>query len=580
MSGSRWGKRIGNLRQEYDNDRAYLWACDLSAPTLGYSVRYHSRLILVRRQALCILCGLLVLVGVALHRDYGMSWDEPADRLNAFVSAKYVALKLAPALVNQQPRLAEIPNLQGYRDADHGVLFMLPLAGLEALVAGPEPAAWAYRRHLAVFLLFIVGVWATYRLGAIRQSSWAWGVVGAGLLVLSPRMFGEAFYNYKDIVFLSLFAVGIFTLTRLLRRPTAGRVLLHALATAAAVDVRSMGVLLLLLTLGFGALEMAYRPLRRRALAGVTALYLPLAVGLVVLGWPYLWEHPVGNFVAALRSFGHYAKPMDVFYWGHFESIQALPWHYAPVWLLITTPVPYVVLFLMGVVKQVRTVWVAGPVRWLRHTAARRDLLLLMWFFGPLLGVILLHSTIYDGWRHLYFVYPAFVLLALQGVRMLWQAWKQGAQEGTSHRLVRRAAGVMLGGLALSTGWVAWRMVAEHPFQYAYFSFLPGDVIEQNFERDYWGLSVKQGLEWVLAHDARPHVAVAMDERTDITMLINAKMLPPADRARLRFVPPARADYFFSIYRWHPQPYPRSMGQPVHDIRVGGARILTVLRRP
>ena len=124
--------------------------------------------------------GLLTLLGLALHRDYGMGWDEPAERLNAFVSAKYVALKLAPELVRRQSRLADIPDLRRYRDADHGVLFMLPWVGLEALRPGPDPAEWAYRRHLAGFLLFVAGAWAVYRLGRARLGSWRWGLVGAG----------------------------------------------------------------------------------------------------------------------------------------------------------------------------------------------------------------------------------------------------------------------------------------------------------------------------------------------------------------------------------------------------------------
>lgn len=525
--------------------------------------------------------GLLVLLGVALHRDYGMGWDEPAERLNAFVSAKYVALKLAPELARRQPRLADIPDLRRHRDADHGVLFMLPWVGLEALRPGPDPAEWAYRRHLAGFLLFVAGAWAVYRLGRVRLGSWRWGLMGAGLLVLSPRIFAEAFYNYKDIVFLSLFALAVLTLTRLLRRPTAGRALVHALATAAAIDVRTMGVLLPVLTLGFGALEIWARPARRRGLAAVLALYLPVLAALVVLGWPYLWESPWANFRAALSSFGHYAKPLEVFYLGQFVSIQALSWHYGPVWLLITTPLPYVLLFAVGLVGVGRELRQLGVGRWLRRTASRHDLLVLAWFFGPLLGVVVLHSAIYDGWRHLYFVYPAFVLLAVQGLRRLWQVWRQ--RNASLHAKPASAvAGVALLLVVLGAAQVAWRMATEHPFQYAYFSFLPGRVVEQNFERDYWGLSVKQGLDWVLAHDARPVVPVSMDRRTEMTLRINAKMLPPAIRARLRIVPPdsAAGGYFLSIHRWHPGAYPAGAGRLVHSVRVGGAVILTVLRRP
>ncbi|MDB5271263.1 MAG: hypothetical protein JWP58_4303 [Hymenobacter sp.] len=524
--------------------------------------------------------GLLAVLGCALYRDYGMGWDEPAERLNAFVSAKYVALKLAPELAKRQPRLADIPDLRHYPDADHGVLFMLPWVGLEALRPGPDPAEWAYRRHLAGFLLFVAGAWAVYRLGRVRLGNWRWGLVGAGLLVLSPRIFAEAFYNYKDIVFLSLFALAVLTLTRLLRRPTAGRALLHALATAAAIDVRTMGTLLPLLTLGFGALEMWARPVRRRGLAAALALYLPVLVALVVLAWPYLWDNPWENFRAALSSFGHYAIPIDVFYMGQFMSTQTLPWHYAPVWLLITTPVPYVLLFAVGLVGAGRELLRAGLGRWLRRTGSRHDLLLLAWFLGPLLGVMLLHSAIYDGWRHLYFVYPAFVLLAAQGLRLVWRQWQQPMP--AAGRGKAWVAGASLLAVALGTAQVAWRMATEHPFQYVYFSFLPGRVIEQNFERDYWGLSVKQGLQWVLAHDVRPAVPVSMDSLTEMTLRINTKMLPPPARARLRIVPPdsAAGGYFLSIHRWHPGPYPAGAGRPVHSIRAGGAVILTVLRRP
>ena len=523
---------------------------------------------------------MLLVLGAALHRDYGMGWDEPADKLNALVSAKYVALKLAPALAQRQPRLAELPDLHQHRDADHGVLFMLPLVVAEALWPGPDPALWAYWRHLLGFLLFVAGVWAVYRLGAAQQASWRWGLVGAGLLVLSPRIFAEAFYNYKDVVLFSLFALAMLTLTRLLREPTPGRVLLHAMACAAAIDVRSIGVLLPLLTLGFGALEAGCRPVRRRGLLVALAVYLPALAVFTVLGWPYLWENPGGNFLAALRSFSQYAKPLEVFYLGRFVSIQQLPWHYAPVWIIITTPVPHVLAFLLGLGSLGWTLVQEGPRRWLRRTTARRQLLVLAWLAGPLLAVAVLHSAIYDGWRHLYFVYPAFVLLAVHGLRALWQAAQLTPRNLLQPKARMLGARVLLVGTAFGTAQVVWRMASEHPYQYSYFSFLPGPVVEQNFERDYWGLSTKQGLQWVLAHDARPQIPVSMDEATGLTLLINLKMLAPAERARLRIVSPAEAGYYFSIYRWHPGPYPASVGQPAHTIRVGGAAILTVFRRP
>ncbi|UOQ73439.1 phospholipid carrier-dependent glycosyltransferase [Hymenobacter cellulosilyticus] len=197
----------------------------------------------------------------------------------------------------------------------------------------------------------MAGTYAFYRLAARRFRSWPLGLLGAVLLWTSPRLFAEAFYNYKDLVFLAFFTLGIYTLTRLLLRPSWRWALAHALATGAAVDVRTMGVLLLGFTFFFAGLELWHRPAVRRPLLLALLLYLPAAAAVVVAGWPYLWEQPVTHFLAAFQSFSRYRSDMLVQYWGQQISVRSLPWHYVPVWLLITTPVAYSLLFGAGVIS-------------------------------------------------------------------------------------------------------------------------------------------------------------------------------------------------------------------------------------
>ncbi|MFC7667508.1 hypothetical protein ACFQT0_09000 [Hymenobacter humi] len=164
-----------------------------------------------------------------------------------------------------------------------------------------------------------------YRMGIERFGSWRWGLVGAGMLVLSPRIFAEGFYNHKDLVFMSLFALGGLTLMRLLRRPTAGRAVVHALVTALAVDVRIMGLLLPVLTAGFGALEWWARPVRRQALVRSIAVYAAASGPLMVLFWPYLWEAPVARLWECFGNFRRFRQTMQVFYLGQLVSCQRLP---------------------------------------------------------------------------------------------------------------------------------------------------------------------------------------------------------------------------------------------------------------
>ncbi|TGE20655.1 hypothetical protein E5K00_21930 [Hymenobacter aquaticus] len=526
----------------------------------------------LRRPLVLAFFAVVTLLGLALHRDYGVSWDEQLDRLNGIISVKYVALRLAPALARRQESFAAIPDMSQNEDVDHGVIFQMPLVVLEKLVGADDPRAVYFLRHLVTFFTVTAGLYAFYRLARLRFGSWVPGLLGAALLLLSPRFFAEAFYNYKDLVFLAFFTGAIYTLSRLLRRPSPGRALTHALLTGAALDVRTMGVLLVAFTVFFAALEMVYRPAIRQSLLRAVLLYVPVTAAVVVAGWPYLWENPVGHFLAAFQSFSRYRSDMLVQYWGQQISVRDLPWHYAPVWLLITTPVPYTLLFLGGVGSLGLTA-ARRPGAWLRTRTGRQDLLVAVWFFAPLAAIIGLHSVLYDGWRHLYFIYPAFLLLALRGVAA---SGADRVGSGAARWLRVAVQLLVVGGLLHST----YRIGRDHPYQNVYFSFLPGPVAERLFERDYWGLSGRRGLEWILAHDPSARVLVGTDARASLVLHNNHLLLPPAERARLVLTTGARARYFLTTYRWHPGSYPASYGPEVYCIRVNGVKILSVFRRP
>jgi len=188
-----------------------------------------------------------------------------------------------------------------------------------------------------------------------------------------------------------------------------------------------------------------------------------------------------------------------------------------------------------------------------------------------------INSVVYDGWRHVYFIYPAFVLLAVRGLWAGVQTWRAAPPASATRRLGWVAGAA----LALGVAHTAVRQVVDHPYQYTYFSWLPGPAAARLFERDYWGVSSRDGLAWILAHDRSAIVTVSDTFPMAMPVRNNAQLLPLADQARLRFVPHAQARYYIGLYRWHPAPYePAIYGAVVHEIRVGGLPILTVFRRP
>ncbi|GAA4384827.1 hypothetical protein GCM10023186_27610 [Hymenobacter koreensis] len=529
--------------------------------------------------AVALFFGALLALGLGLHRDYGMSWDEVNNHLNGLVNLKYVAQRLLPASMAQNPSLnpAWVPALATYKDRDHGALFEMLVTVSGQVLGAHDSRAFYFWRHLCVFLVFMLGVWALYRLAWVRFANWRLALIAAGMLVLSPRLFAEAFYNGKDLVFMALYALAMYTLVELLRRPSWQRAILHAITTAAAIDLRAQGLQLLLLTAIGLALEAALAQRETGSLrprwgwGWLFLLYLAAALAFAVAGWPYLWTAAWSDLAQASEGLRSYAWPHANLYFGRFVPANQLPWHYVFVWLSITTPLPYTLAALLGLAAGLRHLVRTG-LGVLRTPAGRLDALLLLWLLGPLVFVLALRPSLYDGWRHLYFVYPAFLLWAGRGLHALWQATRQPAKG-------RWFALAVLVLMAAETVRTAVRMVQMHPYQNVYFSFLPAAVVEQQFERDYWGLAYRQGLEWIAAHDASPRIPVAAPFLTPVSN--NIFVLPAAERERLQPVTRKSNNhrYFLTGYRWHPQSYADSVGREVYSIRAGGVKILSVFKR-
>ncbi len=522
--------------------------------------------------------GLLLLLGLGCYRDYGVPWDEPVDRTNGLVNAKYVGGLVAPEWTSRQLNFASTPDLHGYSENGHGPLFTMPLALVEQVIGIRDSRTVYLWRHFAVFLVFAAGTWALYHLGRVRFNSWRLGLLLSTLLVLSPRFFAEAFYNSKDIVFLAFFTLGVYTLVRLLQRPSLARAAVHGVATAAAIDVRIPGILLVAFTVGMVGLEMLFgAAVQGRRLRFVWALLVFGVVGVasVILGWPYLWEAPADHFLAVLASMKRFGWSGDVLYLGERVSALALPWHYAPVWIVITTPVAYIAAFLLGSVA-IGGALLRHPIAGLRTLEGRLDVLFVGWFALPIGLVIGLHSVIYDGWRHLYFVYPALLLVAVRGALALWQ-------QGQRMRRWRPVAVGAAGLAGLEMAYTIGRMVQAHPQEQVYFSFLPGQVVERLFERDYWGLSYRQGLEWVARHDPAPQLNVMAQNGGLLEN--NLAVMKPEVRARFRVWPRGKEPeagpqlYFLGAYRTHPEPYPPSLGGEIYALKPYGVTALSVLHQ-
>jgi len=497
-------------------------------------------------------------IGLSVARDYGISWDEPNSREHGIVALRYI--------IKGDQRLLD------YEDRDYGPAFEMLLVGVEKGLRLTDPRTVYVMRHAATFLLFYISVIFFYLLCKKIFQSRKIGLVGSLFLILSPRIFADSFYNSKDIPCMSLFIISTYTLIRYLDEKTLIRAFAHALACAILIDIRVVGLLMPLLTalyIGIDTRVMGSMKMDTKKVTATFAVYMFFLIIFTVLFWPTLWKNPLRNFVSALWTMSRFEWPLTVFYFGRYLNGSALPWHYLPVWVAISTPIAYILTFCIGYCGTVIAL-TKNPVEF--YLRRKYDLIYLLWLTAPALMVMTARPVMYDAWRQMFFVYPALVVFALLGLRSLFGLIKHHFHGATF--VLMRATCVIL--MAVNVASALIFMVRYHPYQNLYFNRLAGKdmkAAQMNFELDYWGLSYRKALEYIVKHDSGAVIKLFVE---NVPGELNAGMLDPDDRKRLVYVKDlGEAKYFVGNYRWFKE-YP--FKDEYCSIKINGASIIAVYR--
>lgn len=492
--------------------------------------------------------------GCKIYSDYGIPSDEEIERVNGIVSLNYVGKLFRIQSIQKSESLVAYShlNLASYKDRDYPVLFNMPAAMLERLFHINDERAVYLFRHLLVFFISVLGLYAIYSLGRLRFSSWKIGLVPVAFFILSPRFFAESFYNSKDLVFLTFFCIATFTLFKLILQPSYRWAFLHAIATALAINVRIMGILMVFITLASILLKLYQeRGQNIRQYSGITSVYILTMASLTLALWPWLWESPVGHLIEGFRNMSLFSRgPEDVFFMGVVHQTRALPWYYIPAYILLTTPLLITALFSLGGLKTVASIFRGGR-HFLESSENLQDLIYLALIFIPISAVIILNSVLYDGWRQLYFIYPAMLILATKGLVDLLNFRLM------RNYLVARLFVLMLGTHSLIS--IGYWMYFVHPFQNVYFNILAGQDWIKNFEVDYWGLSNRRALEHLASIDVSDQIYVMSETVPPLDLAL--KSLPESDRNRIIVVNSLdKTQYVINNYRFNFKDYEAQMG--------------------
>ncbi len=494
-----------------------------------------------------------LVLGFSVYKDYGVSFDEPSQReLNGLVNYHYITQGDYATLINGNEKY-------------HGPAFEIALVLAEKVFNVTDSGEIYLLRHLLTFLSFALGVFFFYLVCVGFLKSEIIGIIGCACLILSPRIFAESFYNSKDVVFLSFTIINIYTTLLFDKRKTLPVLFLHALVTAFVIDIRVTGIIIPLISLFLLIIDLFLKTeIKRMKVALMGCIYLIVTIGFVILFWPVLWRNPVQHFMGAVAEMSHYHWKGHVLYMGEFISADQLPWHYIPVWFFITTPIVYSILFFSGLLFFLRTLFKDGFMQLIRSKFMIINLTI---FFAPLFAVIFLHSVVYDSWRHLYFIYPSFLLVSLYGFQKI--------QELISTKRIAKIS--LYGILFVSLINTSFATIRLHPFENVYFNSFAGkdmENIKKKFELDYWGLSYKDGLNYILDHDTTSVIKVYPD---NFSGQVNLYIFPKERRKRIFFTESVTdATYFITNFRWHPEGFTNE--KEFYSIKTGNTEILAVYK--
>ena len=496
---------------------------------------------------------LYIIIGISTFKDYGMSIDEGAQRKHSLVSYKYIWEDCLGGDLSGFEVFSNIPDLEDYAGAKYyGVLLQLPFVLIESFFDFSLQTRTIYLiRHLGTLCYCCLGFIFFYLFLKKVFKNRGYAFFGLLLISLYPRFFGEKFYNIKDLVFVAVCCLSYYGIALYLENGRKIRYgILAGLFFAICTSSRMMGAMFPIILVAYLLLQDILSKAFTNEKVRLGRFSVPSWLKCVIdycsiivpyfLFWylvtPAAWGKNVfTTFIQAFTYFGYYgAWNGTSLFAGQNLPPEEMPWHYVYTWIGITVPIYCIVLFFIG-----HAYWfkcAAGIKDWFEKALAENKYISLSaaMFWGPSVLVALHIIKVYNAWRHVYFIFCPFVILAVYGLKFILEL---GAGKVTD--IIKKAA-VCLIAICMAVQ-VRWLYI-NHPHQNLYFNEI-GKPIAAQFDRDYWKSTVYDLLNYILANDKRKLLTVGPSYIYEI----NIMLLPDYEKERI-LADNDEPDYFLDTY--------------------------------
>jgi len=501
------------------------------------------------------LLGCVLVIGLATVGDYGITVDEfNADDYGSKALAWYTSG------FTDRSSFESVEDTLWY----YGPWFHILTAIVQSLgLANP----WTIR-HAMTFLAGFCAVAALLPIGRLALGRWA-GLVAITLCLTCGYLYGSLFFTPIDVPFLFAMTLATLAIIAMAARavPSWPATIAAGMASGLAIATRSPGLIsqvYLLGALGLCALEVLAKP---SASAPGDLLRIGVrAAGALVVGWATtiaLWPwlqigNPISQFSLAFVYFANHPNSFEMLFWGAQVVTTDLPWSYVPGQLAVRLPEGFLLLLAIGILAGFAAAYrfarASGAALVRPHAAtlrsaamrlARSRLYVLVWatVMLPVGFIILRHSTLYDGIRHVIFVIPMLAVIAAAGfLRLLPLIWR--------FPTISAAAG------GAYLGYAIWMLAVLHPLEYIATNALAGGVAGayERFDLDYWSAAATIALHRLEARldRERPELFAKHPPSLAVCMLSRESRVAPMFGRTWRLeTDPSKADFIIATERWH-----------------------------
>ena len=480
-------------------------------------------------------------IGIISFTDFGVSVDEWDLRILGVINANYLLDNLGLDLIGTK---SSLPSLNDYHGSTHGPLFVTIMSLIENIFNVKDLNKIYLFRHYTNHFIFLISLVYFFKLANNRYADWKMGLIGIIFIFISPRIFAHSFFNYKDILFLSFTIINLYYGTCFLKKSNFRNIILFSISAAFATNIRVIGLMIPIVILFVYYIDYL-RNNKKNLLNIITIIFLTLLF--TYFFWPYLWSNPFSKLYDIIARLSSYSWNGYNLYLGEYIKATNVPWHYIFSWIVITTPIFFLILFLIGISSYLfrlikRLFKISDKTDSLndlwRGQKESEDFVFLICLIIPILVTILLGSTLYNGWRHLYFIYPIIILFSLRGLYLIkFNFFKKNI---ITFYLI----------LSLFILNITYTTIKYHPHQNNYFNILAGNETHKNFDMDYWGLGNKQAIEKILKREKNFPIKVA--SAGQVSLKNSMDIFDINTKKKVLVTKISEADYIIDNYTyWH-----------------------------